>query len=294
MSYAEYKEYCEKWNFKQKYVNSSQKYIVFSYLAYGSPIINARLAAVEYTNNSDVNLYIWDKTSGSSADISAYIIIIPTSNNIDNINIQQVITRSKYNNIKNNNFQYDPDQNVYKLIIYLYPTMKVKLSIKLGYEDKITCSYPKYIDGWNVLANPNGNLVDLDTKKNLYSLYYESKNTINFQVEDEGFVVNGTDNIEFLEEKLAKLGLTEREAEEFIIYWLLKLQNNKYNYIRFASMEEINKNMPLDFSLEPDTLIRVLMVYKSLDEPINIKVQQLIAPERRGFVAVEWSGTEIK
>lgn len=58
MSYAEYKEYCEKWNFKQKYVNSSQKYIVFSYLAYGSPIINARLAAVEYTNNSDVNLYI--------------------------------------------------------------------------------------------------------------------------------------------------------------------------------------------------------------------------------------------
>lgn len=172
--------------------------------------------------------------------------------------------------------------------------MKVKLSIKLGYEDKITCSYPKYIDGWNVLANPNGNLVDLDTKKNLYSLYYESKNTINFQVEDEGFVVNGTDNIEFLEEKLAKLGLTEREAEEFIIYWLLKLQNNKYNYIRFASMEEINKNMPLDFSLEPDTLIRVLMVYKSLDEPINIKVQQLIAPERRGFVAVEWSGTEIK
>ena len=175
--------------------------------------------------------------------------------------------------------------------------MKVKLSIKLGYEDKITCSYPKYIDGWNVLANPNGNLVDLDTKKNLYSPKGLMV-SLNSLLIDSGayllFLVNGTDNIEFLEEKLAKLGLTEREAEEFIIYWLLKLQNNKYNYIRFASMEEINKNMPLDFSLEPDTLIRVLMVYKSLDEPINIKVQQLIAPERRGFVAVEWSGTEIK
>ena len=41
------------------------------------------------------------------------------------------------------------------------------------------------------------------------------------------------------EEKLAILGLNEREAEEFIIYWLPKLESNKYNYIRFATEEEI-------------------------------------------------------
>ena len=34
-----------------------------------------------------------------------------------------------------------------------------------------------------------------------------------------------------LEEKLAILGLTERESEEFIVYWLPKLEKNKYNYI---------------------------------------------------------------
>jgi hypothetical protein len=55
------------------------------------------------------------------------------------------------------------------------------------------------------------------------------------------------------------------------VYWLLKLQENEYNYIRFATMEEINSNMPLYFSVEPDTLIRVLMTYKGLNKPIDIQ-----------------------
>ncbi len=40
-----------------------------------------------------------------------------------------------------------------------------------------------------------------------------------------------------MEEKLEVLGFYEREEEEFIIYWLPKLEANKYNYIRFASEE---------------------------------------------------------
>lgn len=52
--------------------------------------------------------------------------------------------------------------------------------------------------------------------------------------------------------------------------------------------------MPLEFSIEPDTLIRVLMTYKGLDKLIDVEEQQLEIPERTGFVAVEWGGTEIK
>lgn len=90
------------------------------------------------------------------------------------------------------------------------------------------------------------------------------------------------------------LGLTEREAEEFIIYWLPILQENEYNYIRFATIDQINENMPLDITPNPDTIIRVLMTYKGLENSIEIEEQQLITPERNGFVAVEWGGTEIK
>ena len=149
-------------------------------------------------------------------------------------------------------------------------------------------------DGWNVLAKQDGSLIDLSTNKNLYSLYYESKNKINFKVEEEGFIVKGEEVSTFLEEKLAILGLTEREKEEFIIYWLPKLENNKYNYIRFATLDEINANMPLEINPKPDTIIRILMTFKGLDNPIYVKEQELKTPERNGFVAVEWGGTEIK
>ena len=59
-------------------------------------------------------------------------------------------------------------------------------------------------------------------------------------------------------------------------------------------MEEINPNMPLEFSVQPDTLIRVLMTFKGLNKPIYVEEQQLEIPKRIGFVAVEWGGTEIK
>ena len=47
----------------------------------------------------------------------------------------------------------------------------------------ITVSYPKYTTGWNVLAKEDGTLTDLSTNKNLYSLYYECENKVNFKIE---------------------------------------------------------------------------------------------------------------
>ena len=90
------------------------------------------------------------------------------------------------------------------------------------------------------------------------------------------------------------MGLTERESEEFIVYWLPKLEKNKYNYIRFATMDEINKNMPLEINPSPDSVIRVLMTFKKLENPIDVQEQKVQTPNRTGFVAVEWGGTEIK
>ena len=190
---------------------------------------------------------------------------------------------------------YNQAQNITtKPIIYLYPEETTELSVTLGKPENITCSYPQYDkDGWQVIAEPNGNIIDKQTGRNLYSLYWEgiNNNKVKFK---EGFVVKAEDTIKFLEEKLAVLGLNEREAEEFIVYWLPKLQENRYNLIRFASIDEINESMPLNFSVQPDTVIRVLMQYKGLDKPIEIKEQKITAPERKGFVAVEWGGSEIE
>ena len=180
-----------------------------------------------------------------------------------------------------------------KPIIYLYPEEITELSVKLGNSEKLTCSYPKYEDEWKVIAEPDGTLTDVKTQRKLYALYWEGKDAPEPEM-TEGFIVKGENTIEFLEEKLEILGLNEREAEEFIIYWLPKMQNNEYNYIRFATKEEINEYMPLEFSVQPDNLIRILMQYKAMNEYIKIPEQKLETPKREGFVVVEWGGTEIK
>ena len=52
--------------------------------------------------------------------------------------------------------------------------------------------------------------------------------------------------------------------------------------------------MPLEINPNPDSLIRVWMTFKGLDNPIEVQEQKLESPDRTGFVVVEWGGTEIK
>ena len=214
--------------------------------------------------------------------------------------IRSIIKNHEYvqNNLSSyNNYLHTSSNScglaVDKPIIYLYPTKETEISVKLLKSETLTCSYPKYNKEWKVFAKSNGELKDLNTGRSLYALYYENKSSIDFKVESEGFIVKSEDVATFLEEKLALLGLTEREAEEFIVYWLPKLESNKYNYIRFATKDEINTNMPLEVNPTPDTIIRVLMVFKGLENPITIQEQKLTTPERTGFTVVEWGGTEI-
>ena len=58
-------------------------------------------------------------------------------------------------------------------------------------------------------------------------------------------------------------------------------------------INKMNFNMPIDFSVKPHTVIRVLMEYKPVEEYVEIPEQKLETPKREGFVAVEWGGTEV-
>ena len=48
-----------------------------------------------------------------------------------------------------------------KPAIYLYPKQPTKTNIKLSKTILIRTNIPKYHNGWNVLAYPNGKIVDL-------------------------------------------------------------------------------------------------------------------------------------
>ena len=179
-----------------------------------------------------------------------------------------------------------------KPIIYIYPEEDMDVEVTVSNPEKFTVTYPKYEDGWKVKALTDGTLIDKNNKK-YYALYWEGngdKDSIN----KDGFVVKGEDSASFLEEKLEILGLNYKEKNEFIMYWLPKLESNKYNYIRFKTREEIDNNMKLNINPKPDTLIRVMMEYKGLDKKIKLKEEKLTKVERKGYTVVEWGGTEIK
>ena len=109
----------------------------------------------------------------------------------------------------------------------------------------------------------------------------------------EGFVVKGEDTVSFLQDKLSEMGMTPREYNEFIVYWLPYMQDNPYNLISFQ-WDNYAESAKLNITPEPDNMLRVFMAFKALNEPVEVPEQKLPVLNREGFTVVEWGGTEVK
>lgn len=178
-----------------------------------------------------------------------------------------------------------------KPVIYLYPEEETEVTVSLDFDGTLTSTYPDYGEGWTVTAAPDGTLTDPDTGRTYYCLFWEGVTDAEYDF-STGFCVAGADTAAFLENALARLGLTEREANEFIIYWLPRMEGNPYNLISFQT-DAYTDAAELTIAPAPDTLIRVFMAWKGLDQPVEVPAQELTTPERTGFTAVEWGGAEL-
>ena len=178
-----------------------------------------------------------------------------------------------------------------KPVIYLYPEQETDVTVQLDHDGPLTATYPAYEAGWNIHAKPDGTLIDPETGRMYYCLFWEGVTETEYDF-SEGFCVAGADMADFLEQALAVLGLTEREANEFLIYWLPRMEQNEYNLISFQS-EAYTDHACLSIQPEPDTVIRVFMAYKPVENEQEIPEQTLAAPERSGFAVVEWGGCEL-
>ncbi len=192
--------------------------------------------------------------------------------------------------IRESTFEMEPGE-CYKPVIYLYPEEETDISVNLILDGRLTCTYPAYNDGWTVTASPDGTLTDAKGRTYNY-LYWEGETYARYDL-SKGFCVKGEDTAVFLEDALEKLGLTRREANEFIVYWLPQMQDNPYNIISFQTGIYTNA-AKLAVNPAPDTLIRVFMAWQASDTPVVLENQELSAPDRTGFTVVEWGGAEMK
>lgn len=181
-----------------------------------------------------------------------------------------------------------------KPVIYLYPEQEADVHVELELtEADLSTTYPKYNNGWDVVAYPDGTLLNKADGTHHKYLFWDAVNCRTRFDLSKGFCVAGSDTESFLKEKLTYMGLTEQEMNEFIVYWLPRMEHNAYNLISFQG-EAYTNSAKLTITPTPDSECRIFMTYVPLENAVDIDPQELSTFERNGFTVVEWGGAEIK
>lgn len=175
-------------------------------------------------------------------------------------------------------------------VIYLYPTAAQRVHVEAQPLYDIRAAIPRYHAGWDVLAQPTGELTDATDGKRHSYLFWEGLSFIS-PMRQEGFVIAQDEVAGFLKRTLPMLGLDERESDDFREAWLPRFHGAPYYFVTFLPRETIDQLAPLVVTPKPDVVIRVLMDFKPLWTREHVTAPGLPRPPgRRGFTVVEWGG----
>jgi hypothetical protein len=173
--------------------------------------------------------------------------------------------------------------------------------------------------GWNLLAQPNGELQDLQTKytncseldsthtgseyakdaclANKYPYLYWSGNRIgaDYPKQTNGWYVEKKDLNSFLNTKLDEVGLSQKEKSDMLEYWTPYLNSKSGNYFRisFLQTKEMNNLAPMQITPKPDKVFRIFLDWDNFETKptFELKPQILdVLGDRSGFTVVEWGG----
>lgn len=174
---------------------------------------------------------------------------------------------------------------LYKPNIYIYPTEIIQLSVTLSFPlgGRVISSIPEYGTGWNVTVDTNG-LID-----NTYSyLFYESTQPDIWQ-KTHGWVIKVTELESFFKENMLDYGFNGQEIDDFIDYWIPRLDEYTFYSIYPQTETLIKDAVKLDFSKQPDNLLRLFYVVKGHNYFQNNLIEPIIDNfKREGYFATEW------
>jgi len=205
-----------------------------------------------------------------------------------------------------------------KPVVYLYPEKQTTVHLSFSSPITLNTQIPTYHNGWLVSAKPDGTLTDLQPqytnctdfegakfgseyaltscKNNAYPyIYWTGKSVVNsYPAGEKGWIVAKDDLNTFMQKKLKEIGLTEKESEDMISYWVPKMgkKNAPYYEIRFIQTQDMNAFVPMNVNPLPDSVLRVFLDWKALaSKPVaEPQPQQLQKAIRNGFTLVEWGG----
>ncbi len=206
-----------------------------------------------------------------------------------------------------------------KPVLYLYPTKPTKVSVTFVRTPRFATDIPTYAGGWNVLAEPNGKLHDLqpqltncsaiDTaafgseyakracESSVYPyLYWSGTANGTYPTPTGGWVVPRSHVGSFLQAKLQALGLSQKEQQDMLSFWVPELLKKTVPYYRlsFFQTAQMNAFIPMHITPQPNSLLRVFLDWTPLSAlPAQMPKPQALNPfKRSGFTVVEWGGLE--
>lgn len=186
-----------------------------------------------------------------------------------------------------NNSTWGPATECGKPVIYLYPQQPISVAVHVGAD--ITKSEPPYESGWNVFALPDGMIVAHGEKYD--SLFWEGMGHGVYPSIERGVIIEKKDVELTLRVHLARLGLTKKETNDFLAFWLPRMPKTSYVRLSWLTTNDMNELAPLEISPKPDTVIRVFLDFEGLQQRSYITPQLFPqAHTRSGFTVVEWGG----
>lgn len=218
-----------------------------------------------------------------------------TSQNYAEVYLNKALIKNRYVSLYSINFT--PAQimdQCEKPVIYLYPEKKKTVSIQLKVKGDLIMTYPEYNEGWEVKAQPNG---ELEINKKTYNYLFWESNLIYKQdgkLSNKGFIVAKENTISFLNRQLTLAGLNSKEQADFITYWGPRLLQNEFNYIRFEFNDACNQFAELNIIPKPDQVYRIYITWRKSNGNETKVAQKIIPLKRSGFTVLEWGGIEIK
>lgn len=187
-----------------------------------------------------------------------------------------------------------------KPAVYLYPPKKQLVNVKVHPSGFLTYVDPPYNKetGWTVWAEPNGRLQLINDERLMINdyLYFESK--IRDEViekPEKGWVVKYEELENLYLDILPKLGLNEKQKNDFIEYWNKTLPASPYYFVGIIDQDNVNEIEKLEITPKPDSINRVRVYFERLDGFKVVQAPNIPAiDEKRStnneFRVVEWGG----
>ena len=180
-------------------------------------------------------------------------------------------------------------EHVRKPNIYIYPPEPINLTVNISFPNggEITESIPPYKTGWDIFVNESG-LIDNEFEY----LFYESLTPDLYQYQ-YGWIIEKEQLTNFFTENMTEYGFNEKEIKDFITYWIPLLNSSNMFAIYPQTEQTIEQIIKLNFSIKPNSILRLFYIIKTVDESYSLQCPQIDQFERSGFTVAEW-GVVIK